>query len=88
MVKNKKLILLTIIVALLIVFICACNLNNLSEGELMKTSVSPTKEYTVNAYLCSGNATTDFSVRCEAVNAENQERRNIYWQYHEEADIE
>lgn len=73
-----------IILIALSVFITGCNLENLPKGELIDSSVSPKGIYTVNAYLCSGNATTDFSVRCEVVNSETNECRNIYWNYHQE----
>ena len=42
-------------------------MNNLPDGTLFSTSSSPKENYIVNAYLCSGNVTTDFSVRCEVV---------------------
>lgn len=56
----------------------------LPHGELVDTTVSPNNEYVVNAYLCSGNATTDFSIRCEVVDLKTNKSRNIYWNYHQE----
>ena len=57
------------------------NMGSLPEGELMATSISPDGEYTVNLYLCGGNATTADSVRGEVVS--EGKKRNIYWQYKE-----
>lgn len=67
----------------LILIICfiSCTMNNLPEGKLLRTVDSPNGTYTVNAYLCSGNATTDFSIRGEVVINTTGEMRNIYWQY-------
>ena len=55
----------------------------LPEGKLIKSSLSPTQRYRVNAYLADGGATTDFAVRCEVVNEHTGKIRNIYWNYHE-----
>ena len=65
-------------------FLFGCSLENLPKGELIDSSVSPLGTYTVNAYRCSGNATTDFSVRCEVIDSESNNCRNIYWKYHQE----
>ena len=56
-----------VVMILISIFFTACSLKYLPHGELIDTTVSPNNEYVVNAYLCSGNATTDFSVRCEVV---------------------
>ena len=42
------------------------------------------KTYTVKAYLRHGNATTDFSVRCEVITTGTGESRNLYWGYRQE----
>ena len=60
------------------------DMDHLPEGELITSSDSSNRDYTINAYLCSGNATTDFSVRCSVKNNKEDTERNIYWQYHEE----
>ena len=63
-------------------------MDSLPDGDYMESYESPNGKYVLNSYLCSGNATTDFSVRCEVVKKETGEKRNIYWQYHcENADI-
>lgn len=72
-------VILTIVISL-----CGCNMNDLPKGEFMDSFKSPDSTYTVNSYLCSGNATTDFSVRCEVVKNKTGETRNIYWDYHQE----
>ena len=64
------------------------DIDNLPEGTLINTSVSPDGKYTVRAYLCDGGATVDHAVRCSVTDAEGN-TRNIYWNYHEsEAEIE
>ena len=59
-------------------------MDNLPEGELILSSDSPNGQYRVDAFLCSGNATTDFSVRCAVIEISSNKSRNIYWQYHQE----
>lgn len=73
-----------VVMILISIFFTACSLEHLPHGELIDTTVSPNNEYVVNAYLCSGNATTDFSVRCEVVDLKTNKSRNIYWNYHQE----
>ena len=84
--QSKRII--TNFIAVLMIMLCAflsgCGLDNLPKGELIDSSISPNGKYTVNAYLCSGNATTDFSVRREVVDSETSKCRNIYWKYHQE----
>lgn len=64
--KNKFAIILLLI--MLIVTSCAAiGMDNLPEGEWMETVSSLDGTYKVNSFLVSGNATTDFSVRCEVV---------------------
>lgn len=77
-----------IIVSVIGVSFIQYNLNRLPHGKFLTSSYSPDKTYLVNAYLFEGNATTDFAVRCEVVTVSTNEKRNIYWQYHQEtADI-
>ena len=57
-------------------------MNDLPNGDYIESYESPNGEYVVNSYLCSGNATVDFAVRCEAVNNKTGDTRNIYWEYH------
>lgn len=73
-----------VVMILISIFFTACSLKYLPHGELIDITVSPNNEYVVNAYLCSGNATTDFSVRCEVVDLKTNKSRNIYWNYHQE----
>lgn len=72
------------VMILISTFFTACSLEYLPHGELIDTTASPNNEYVVNAYLCSGNATTDFSIRCEVVDLKTNKSRNIYWNYHQE----
>lgn len=67
----------------------ACGMEGLPEGDLIDEISSDSGKYTINIYLCSGNATTDFSIRGELEDTESNEKRNIYWEYHcEEAEVE
>lgn len=59
-------------------------MNNLPTGELLSSHSSPENTYTLNIYLCSGNATTDCSIRGEIVYNDGQNTKNVYWNYHEE----
>ena len=70
--QSKRIItnFLAVLMIMLCAFLSGCGLDNLPQVELIDSSVSPNGKYTVNAYLCSGNATTDFSVRCEVVDFE------------------
>lgn len=74
-----------IISIFLLVFLVSCTtMENLPHGEFIESSCSPNQHYVINAYLCSGNATTDFSIRCEVVNKKTNEIKNIYWEYGKE----
>lgn len=70
MMKKTYLSRLVCIVVLITFILMGCNMDGLPKGEFLKSSNSPDNSYTVNAYVCSGNATTDFSVRCEVVDNE------------------
>ena len=69
------------------VFFTGCSMKNLPAGEYIKSSVSPDGSYKVNAYVCDGGATVDYSVRCEVEEIATGNKRNIFWQYHRE-DVE
>ncbi len=58
-------------------------MNNLPQGEFVNSYESPNSDFTVNIYLCDGGATTDFAIRGELVDADNN-KKNIYWGYHEQ----
>lgn len=58
------------------------SMSNLSEGELIYTSTSNSKEYTFNGYLVNSGATVAYAVRGEIVNNKTKEKRNIYWDYY------
>ena len=77
---------------LMISFATSCagtDMNHLPQGERMDTIYSPDGVYKINSFLVSGNATVDFSVRCEVVEIASGQKRNIYWEYHcESAHIE
>lgn len=49
---------------ILILLLAGCSMKNLPTGDFLKSSVSPNDTYQVNAYVCDGGATTDYSVRC------------------------
>lgn len=58
------------------------DINNLPQGSLIDSSISPSGKYTVNAFLCDGGATVDYAIRCSITDSEGK-TRNIYWNYHE-----
>ncbi|OAS21544.1 DUF5412 domain-containing protein [Paenibacillus oryzisoli] len=61
------------------------DMNLLPTGDLIDQSSSPNGKYTMNAYITSGGATTDFAVRAELVlNKSSKNKKNIYWNYREE----
>lgn len=60
------------------------DMNRLPTGELIEQSNSPNGKYTINAYVSSGGATTDFAVRAELVSNKSSKKKNIYWNYREE----
>ncbi len=84
---TKRIIAAICLLLLVTVFFTGCGMNDLPTGEYIKSSVSPEGTYIINAYVCNGGATTDFSVRCEAQTISTGETRNIYWQYHRQ-DVE
>ncbi|KRE56786.1 DUF5412 domain-containing protein [Paenibacillus sp. Soil750] len=62
------------------------DMNRLPTGELIEQSNSPNGKYTINAYVSSGGATTDFAVRAELIaNKSAKKKKNIYWNYREES---
>lgn len=67
-----------------LLLLSGCGMASLPQGEQIGSWDSPQKTYTVTAYLCPGNATTDFSVRCEVITAGTGESRNLYWGYRQE----
>lgn len=79
-----------IVVVMLIFSGCTMNdMNKLPEGDFISSSYSPEEKYRIDSFLCSGNATTDFAVRCEVVDMNSGDKHNIYWEYHQETvDIE
>lgn len=86
MVKKIRVVLICTI-ALLISY--GCSMENLPEGELIKSVYSDNQEYKINIYLCGGNATTDNSIRGEVEKNSSEEKRNLYWEYHcDDADVE
>lgn len=60
------------------------DMNRLPTGEFIEQSNSPNGKYTINAYVSSGGATTDFAVRAELVTNKSSKKKNIYWNYREE----
>lgn len=64
------------------------NMEKLPKGEFLRELDSPNSEYKLKAYLYSGGATMDWTLRVELVNNETGKIKNIYWKYHDsEADI-
>lgn len=84
---KKTIIIITIIVIIVIgsgfgIYNAFFNINNIPTGELIEHFNSPNGDYTINAYLVSSALSSD-AVRCELVNNETKDSRNIYWGYKE-----
>lgn len=75
-------------ILMLILILCSCSMEDLPEGELKYSSISPSGTYTVNLYLCDGGSTVDYAVRGEVITNSTNVIRNLYWEYHcEEYDV-
>lgn len=57
------------------------SMNNLPEGELLKTIESPNETYSLEIYRTDGGATTSFSIRGALVENQTKNSKNIYWNY-------
>lgn len=87
MVVKRKKIKICLLLLSLIIECCSCNalfgdINKLPKGSLIHSSISPSGDYTVEAFLCDGGATVDYAIRCSVTDSEGK-TRNIYWNYHE-----
>lgn len=80
----KKILPLIVIVMLLFSACTNYDMNKLPNGDYISSSYSPQEKYRIDSFLCSGNATTDFSVRCEVVDMSSGNKHNIYWEYHQD----
>lgn len=64
------------------------DMNRLPKGELISEVESPSKTYTIKAYLTNGGATTSYGIRGELnFNKSRKRPKNIYWNYREEEAI-
>lgn len=91
MIKKRKYILIgtVIVISILICYLIVKSLffsmSNLPKGEYLNESVSPEGTYTIKTYLCSGSATSSYSVRGELIiNNKKGKSKNIYWNYRTE----
>lgn len=75
----KKFLLSCLLVCVVCIF-CACSMNNLPQGTLLKKHNSPDGKYVLNTYLVNEGATVDYAVRGELVSEKGV--KNIYWDYH------
>lgn len=82
----KRLFIIAFVVIIIVigVFFHFFDMTHLPQGELIKESLSPSGKYTLNLYLCKGNATAANSVRGEIIVNGKNTARNIYWQYKED----
>ncbi|MFA5603283.1 MAG: DUF5412 family protein [Bacilli bacterium] len=55
----------------------------LPKGEFVASQESPSKEYTLNAYLISYENKDDTAIRVEVLNNKTKKTRNIYWAFPE-----
>lgn len=73
----KKIVLAIISLSLLLViFLTSC-----TEEDLLLTSTSPNKTYTVEAYLSNSGATVDYSIKVYLL--DNSKKTLIYNKYHD-----
>lgn len=59
------------------------NINNLPKGRYLSSETSPNGKYKLNAYLYSGGATEDFTLRVEVEDINATTSKNIYWKDHD-----
>lgn len=87
---NAKSIKFGLLCVLFTLLLSSCrNMANLPQGEFLNSYESPDSNFTINIYLDGGGATTDFAIRGELVDNHNNNKKNIYWGYHEqEADVD
>ncbi|MFD4707934.1 DUF5412 domain-containing protein [Gottfriedia sp. NPDC058432] len=65
------------------------DMNRLPKGEYLTEEESPNGNYTLKAYVTSGGATTENTVRGELVFNKEKKSKTVYWNYRESAaDIE
>ncbi len=85
--KRKK---RSILLACVLVFFLLCaygvyslffDIQRIKGQEKMQELSSPDRQYTVIAYLNSGDATTNYAVLCAVKNNQTGRTRNIYWNY-------
>lgn len=82
--KNKTMLGVLLLIFIIILTTASCvvtDMDNLPQGELMETIYSPDGTYRINSFRVLGNATVDFSVRCEVIENSSGKKRNIYWEY-------
>lgn len=54
------------------------NMNNLPIGSLQCVYESPNEEYSIKSYICSRGESVDWAARCELVDNNTDEVKNIY----------
>ncbi len=59
------------------------SMSSLPEGEYINSYKNSEADCKINIYLCSGSATTGYSIRGE-VEYKNARTKNIYWSYNEQ----
>lgn len=56
-------------------------LQGVTGGELVNSTPSPNKDYVIHTFFRDGGVETAHSVRCELVNLQTKESKNIYFNY-------
>jgi hypothetical protein len=88
MIKKKCIQIIVLFLITITILLNSCSyysLEHLPEGDYLCSSFSPERTYRIDAYKCSGNATTDFSIRCSVCVLSTEKEHNIYWAYHQDS---
>lgn len=95
MTKRKKIIIISIIIAIVFtgikygIYRASYDIQKINGQQYITESTSPDGKYTVTAYLNNGGVTTSYAVLGTLKNNSNNKTKNIYWQYRcEKADME
>jgi hypothetical protein len=84
---NKHLIIVFTIIAIIVggaayaINWAFFDIQRIDGQDYLKELTSPSKTYTITAYLNNGGATTGYAVLCTLRNNKNGKTKNIYWQY-------
>lgn len=77
-----------VVIMFLVFLLTACSFTSIPKGKFLEKYESPSKKYYLNIYIVMRNATAGNSIRGELVNIKKNNKKTIYWSYHEsEAEV-